>query len=505
MKPHLICYARAGYAGLFIVTAEEARAEAEIQAAATELNRPLHVWSVTEGFADTAAGTVRDCPDPLSALDLTDALEGEAVVLLRDFGAYLEDKDPVLIRKLRDLLRRAKAGGKLVLLLGTWKPLPPELDREITRLDLALPGPEELGRVLDGILDSAELTSLKADTREAVLAAAAGLTTLEAENAFALSVIESGGVSPAVVAREKAHALRQGGLLEVVDATPDLDAIGGLDALKGWLRQRRQAFTRRARDYGLPVPKGMLVLGVPGTGKSLTAKATATVFGVPLLKLDAGRLFGSLVGQSEANLRTALQTAEAIAPCVLWIDELEKAFAGSGPGSSGGSDGGTSARVFGSLLNWLQEKTAPVFVVATANDISQLPPELLRKGRWDECWFVDLPDGRERAAIWDIVIGKFGREKTDYDTVVLARASELHTGAEIEAAYVEALHRAFAEDREPGELDLGEVLTESVPLAVTMAESIERLRHWARGRARSAAASPATDCPARGPRKLALS
>ena len=184
---------------------------------------------------------------------------------------------------------------------------------------------------------------------------------------------------------------------------------------------------------------------------------------------------------------------------MLWIDELEKTFAVSG--SSGSSDGGTSARVFGRLLNWLQEKFSPVFVVATANDISQLPPELLRKGRWDECWFVDLPDAKERAAIWDIVIEKFDREKTAYDTVVLARASELHTGAEIEAAYVEALHRGFAEDREPTELDLGEVLSASVPLATTMSESIERLRHWSQGRARHATQATPT---CHGRRKLDL-
>jgi SpoVK/Ycf46/Vps4 family AAA+-type ATPase len=310
---------------------------------------------------------------------------------------------------------------------------------------------------------------------------------MEAENAFALSLIESGFIQPSLVAREKAHALKSGGLLEVIETGATLDAIGGLENLKAWLIQRGEAFTERARTYGLPVPKGMLVLGVPGTGKSLTAKATASVFGVPLLKLDAGRLFGGLVGQSEANVRSVIQTAEAISPCVLWIDEIEKGFGGVG-GSGGSTDGGTSARVFGTMLNWLQDKTAPVFVVATANDVSKLPPEMLRKGRWDELWFVDLPDTRERTAIWDLVIAKYGREVTAYDPVVLARASELHTGAEIEAAFVEALHRAFAEDREPGELDLGEVLNESVPLAVSMSEAIERLRHWAKGRARHASA-----------------
>jgi hypothetical protein len=487
MKTQLIRYARAGFAGLFLCTPEEARAEAIVKAAADELSRPLHAWSITEGLVATTSGSVRSCPDPVAALERVDALEGSSVVLLRDFAACLAENDPVVVRKLRDTLRLAKVSGKLLVILGVWKQLFPELEREITRLDLPLPDGEELGQVLDGILQSASLGELNPDTREATLAAAGGLTTLEAENAFALSVIETGSIEPSLIAREKAQALKKSGVLEVVETTESLASIGGLDALKSWLLQRREAFTKRARDYGLPVPKGMLVLGVPGTGKSLTAKATASVFGVPLLKLDAGRLFGSLVGQSEANLRAAIQTAEAIAPCVLWIDELEKAFAGSA--SSGSSDGGTSARVFGTLLNWLQEKTSPVFVVATANDISQLPPELLRKGRWDECWFVDLPDVRERAAIWDLVVTKFGREKAVYDSVSLARSSELHTGAEIEAAFVEALHHAFAQDRDPTELDLGEILATSVPLATSMSESIERLRHWSRGRARHASHS----------------
>jgi hypothetical protein len=487
MKDPLIRYARAGYSGLFCCTAEEVRAEAEVKAAAEALGRPLHAWSLTTGFVDTTSGTVRTCPDPLAALEAVEAIEGDCLVLLCDFAALLEDRDPVLVRKLRDTLRHAKATGKLLLLLGVWKPLPPELERELTRLDLALPGPDLLGELLDQLLTNADLASPPPEIREAVIRAATGLTTMEAENAFALSLIESGFIQPCLVAREKAHALKSGGLLEVIETGATLDAIGGLENLKTWLIQRGEAFTERARAYGLPVPKGMLVLGVPGTGKSLTAKATASVFGVPLLKLDAGRLFGGLVGQSEANVRSVIQTAEAISPCVLWIDEIEKGFGGAG-GSGGSTDGGTSARVFGTMLNWLQDKTAPVFVVATANDVSKLPPEMLRKGRWDELWFVDLPDTRERAAIWDLVIEKYGREVTAYDPVVLARASELHTGAEIEAAFVEALHRGFAEDREPGELDLGEVLNESVPLAVSMSESIERLRRWAKGRARHASA-----------------
>lgn len=501
MKEKIVHYARAGYAGLFLCTPEEARAEAEVKAAAEELERPLHVWSLTTGLLDTRAGSVRDCPDPVEALAAIEALPENCVVVLRDFATLLEDGDLLVTRKLRDVLTHAKSTGTLLVLLGVGRDLSPELEREITRIDFGLPGAETLSAILDGILDSAEGVTLEPQTREAVLEAAGGLTTMEAENAFALSLVETGTIDPSIVAREKAHALRNGGLLEVIDTPATLDDIGGLDALKDWLQQRREAFTKRARDYGLPVPKGMLVLGVPGTGKSLTAKATASVFGIPLLKLDTGKLFGGLVGQSEANLRSVIQTAEAISPCVLWIDEIEKGF--GGVASSGGStDGGTSARVFGTMLNWLQEKTSPVFVVATANDVSRLPPELLRKGRWDELWFVDLPNNQERASIWDIVIEKYGREKTTYDSVVLARASELHTGAEIEAAFIEVLHRGFTEDREPTELDLGEVLSESIPLATTMSEQIEQLRHWARTRARHATHA---DKPRNGRRKFDLS
>ncbi|MCB1093829.1 MAG: AAA family ATPase, partial [Verrucomicrobiae bacterium] len=206
------------------------------------------------------------------------------------------------------------------------------------------------------------------------------------------------------------------GLVEVIEAGVGLDDVGGLDLLKEWLQRRAGAFSKAARDYGLPVPKGLLIVGIPGTGKSLTAKATAGAFDLPLLRLDMGRVFGGIVGQSEANLRAVIQTAEAIAPCVLWIDEIEKGMSGSK--SSGSSDGGTSARVFGSFLSWMQEKDKPVFVVATANDVSQLPPEFIRKGRFDEMFFVDLPDALERARIWDIVIERHGRKPVDFDTVV---------------------------------------------------------------------------------------
>ena len=285
--------------------------------------------------------------------------------------------------------------------------------------------------------------------------------------------------------------MKKNGLLEIVDTQENLDSIGGLDVLKTWLLKRQSAFSAKAQEYGLPTPKGLLILGIAGTGKSLTAKATAKVFQVPLLKLDAGRIFAGLVGQSEANLRTVIQTAEAIAPCCLWIDELDKAFAGSK--SSGSTDGGTSSRVFGSFLSWMQEKQAPVFVVATANDVSQLPPELLRKGRWDELFFVDLPNQSEREAIWGIQIGKRGRDPRDFDVVQLGKATEGLTGSEIEACFVEALYQAFDGEVDPGDgpgeptdLTIAGVLTEFVPFAKLMVEQIRGLREWSKGRARMA-------------------
>ena len=343
---------------------------------------------------------------------------------------------------------------------------------------------EQLGKVLDAILESAGIGELAPETREKAIKAAKGLTTVEAENAFALSVVECGVLRPAIVAREKANEVKKGGLLEVHSSIPTLDEIGGLEQLKAWLVQRRDAFGKEAQQYGLPSPKGLLIVGIPGTGKSLTAKATASVFNRPLLKLDAGQLFGSLVGSSEANTRSVIATAEAIAPCVLWVDELEKGF--SGAKSSGVSDGGTASRVLGTFLSWLQDRAAPVFVVATANDVTQLPAELLRKGRFDELFFVDLPNHEEREAIWRIQMRKFGRTPDKYDVATLAKATEGLTGSEIEQLFIDALHEAFSRRDEPSDLSIAVVLSELVPLSKLMSEQIEALRKWAKGRARLA-------------------
>jgi AAA+ superfamily predicted ATPase len=493
----LSTYLRAGYPGIAITTAEEARAESEIAAVCQINNRQLHAWSSTEGLVDIAEGRVTSCQDPLDALQLIDGLfsrkEPQTVVLMRDLQLHLEHSDPLLTRRIKDILRVAKTNGHTLIFLGIRINLPPELDHEITRIDMELPGNSELSAVLNGIIASGEIPEPSQEIREASLQSALGLTTTEAENAFALSVVEAQGISPKVVAREKARTLKKNGLIEIVETTTSLDQVGGLDNLKTWLTRRAGAFSSSAKVYGLPAPKGLLIVGIPGTGKSLTAKATASAFGLPLLRLDMGRVFGGIVGQSEANLRAVIQTAEAIAPCVLWIDEIEKGFSGSS--SSGSTDGGTSSRVFGSFLSWMQEKEKAVFVVATANDVSKLPPEFLRKGRFDELFFVDLPDVQEREQIWNIVIARHGRKPDDFNTSELAKPSDQFTGAEIEAVFIDALHEAFAENREPSVKDIIEATTNTIPLAQLMDGQIAALRKWAKGRARPAAGKNDHDKP----------
>jgi len=381
MKTQITNYIRAGYPRLYPVSPEEQRVDAEMKQIAQDLKYSLHVWSVVDGLVDTKKHTTTAADDPLEALVAIKDMGEKTVILLRDFHLFLQDPNPILIRQLKDVLQEAKTKSKTLIIPGCRLCLPPEPEHELTVIEFALPGKEELRTVLGGIMESAGIKSMETEAREKVIDAPSGLTTIEAENAFALSVAENKNIDPAIVAREKAQAVKKDGILEIVETRESLESIGGLDVLKEWLLKRRNAFSQRAIEYGLPTPKGLLIIGIPGTGKPLTAKATARVFGVPLLELDAGRIFAGLVGQSESNLRAVIQTAEAIAPCCLWIDEVEKGF--SGTKSSNATDGGTSSRVFGSFISWMQEKKAPAFVVATANDVSQLPPEMLRKGRLD--------------------------------------------------------------------------------------------------------------------------
>lgn len=478
----ILHYIQAGYPALYLVSPEEQRIEAELKAVIQHLDKyALCFWSVVDGLVNSSTKEVVNAQDPLEVLQAVQDMKEKGVVFLRDYHLHLQDPNPILVRKLKDVLYDAKTKQKCLVIVGCRLFLPPELEREIVVVEYDLPKKPELDVVLAGILESA---NIQISDRDAILDAASGLTTMEAENAFALSYVQSKTILPKLVASEKAQAVKKNGLLEIIEPTENLNSIGGLDVLKTWLLKRKQAFAPKAQEYGLPAPKGLLILGIAGTGKSLSAKATSAVFNVPLLKLDAGKIFASLVGQSESNLRSVIQTAEAIAPCVLWIDELEKGFSGSK--SSGSTDGGTSARVFGSFISWMQEKKSAVFVVATANDVSQLPPELLRKGRWDELFFVDLPNESEREAIWKIQIQKYGRDETEFDTQQLAKITEGLTGSEIEAVFVEALYAAFEKDREPTDLTIASVLNDFVPLSRLMKEQIEGLRKWSSGRARAA-------------------
>ena len=319
---------------------------------------------------------------------------------------------------------------------------------------------------------------------ERVVEAALGLTEGEAENVFAKSVVRTKTFDIPTIIGEKKQIIRKSGILEYYEAVEDVEDVGGLEILKDWLQKRRHAFTTRAREFGLPLPKGILLIGIPGTGKSLTAKCVGSMWQMPLLRLDVGKIFSGLVGSSEENIRKVIKTAEAIAPAVLWLDELEKGF--SGTGSSNFSDGGTTSRVFGSFITWLQEKSSPVFVIATANNVHQLPPELLRKGRFDEIFFCDLPGREERKQIFGIHLRRKKRAPDSFDLERLADATPEFSGAEIETAVTAALYDAFDENADLDTERLMKSSSEIVPLAVTMREQIESMKEWAKTRARSA-------------------
>ncbi len=310
---------------------------------------------------------------------------------------------------------------------------------------------------------------------------------MEAENVFAKSLVERRKFDVDVVLSEKEQIIRKSAILEYYRASEAFADVGGLDLLKDWMDKRTVAFTEKARDYGLPAPKGILILGVQGCGKSLSAKSIASLWRLPLLRMDVGKIFGGIVGQSEENIRKAIRVAESTAPNIVWIDELEKGF--SGTQSSGISDGGTTARVFGTFLAWLQDKTAPCFVVATANDVSALPPELLRKGRFDEIFFVDLPGEPERAEIFTIHLQKRRRDPAQFDLNALAAATAGYSGAEIEQAVISAMYDAFNLGRDITTEDILKVAGQSVPLSMTMKEKIDMLRYWAGTRARPASSA----------------
>ena len=443
----------------------------------------LEVWSITEGFKTIANGSgTRDVKDPMKAIDHVIRAEGRALFVLRDFHPFL--KEPAVIRRLRDAATELRKTKKSLLVLSPVTKLPPELEKSVSAvLDWDLPNRIEIEAAARKVLPNlppATQQVIESDPTymERVVEGALGLTLVEAENVFAKSAVRTHTFDLETILEEKKQIIRKSGLLEYYEHREEFSDVGGMEILKDWLVKRRNAFSSRARDFGLPLPKGILMIGVPGTGKSLTAKAVGALWQMPLLRLDVGKIFGGLVGSSEENIRTVIKTAEAIAPAVLWIDELEKGF--SGTGSSGQTDGGTTSRVFASFITWLQEKTTPVFVIATANNVHQLPPELLRKGRFDEIFFCDLPDREDRRQILDIHLRKKKRDPSQFDLDKLLEATVDFSGAELEQAVVAALYDAFDTGNDLTTEGLLHTLKDLVPLAITMREQIESMREWAR-------------------------
>jgi SpoVK/Ycf46/Vps4 family AAA+-type ATPase len=501
---------RARFPLLYLQTPEETRALQAIVAAFGDRSvrrREVYTWTVTNGLALLGDAGSPETRNPGSALAAAAKLDLASVVVFFDLHPWLgtpnQPADPQLVRQLRDLAQQYRDGSqaRMLILVAPVLRIPTELENTVTVVDFPLPDQARLRELLAGMIEANKASkSVTVDLGEgpdAVLDALArgalGLTLSEAENAFARAMADDNRLDRndiPVVLNEKRQIIRRSGVLEVVTSTLALTDIGGLANLKAWLVKRTGAWTAEAGRYGLPAPKGALVTGVPGCGKSMTAKAMASAWSIPLIRLDIGKVFAGLVGASEENMRKALDTAEAIAPCVLWIDEIEKGFASA----SGERDSGTSARVFGSFLTWMQERTAPVFVIATANDISRLPPEFMRKGRFDEIFFIDLPTRAERVDIFRLHLRSRladGPDLGDFDVTEpllaeLADATEGFTGSEIEQAVISACFDAFDGRRHLRTDDLRHAIATTVPLSVTQAEDIAALRAWASLRAVSA-------------------
>ena len=489
---------RARYPILYIITSEEMRVQNIVVEVAKKRQKKVFEWSYNTGIvpAGTSIQSQKNrsaaTKDPLMALDQVIEQVEPAIFIFKDFHPFLTKNNFAVVRKLKEIALHLKNSFKTILLVSPTLEIPTELEKEVTVLNYPLPSRDDLNALLDKIIeDVKQFAQVKIDLddagRERLLQAALGLTLGEAENVFAKIIVKEerlSGDNVNEVFAEKQQIIRKSGLLEYYATEESFANVGGLAVLKDWMNKRAAAFTSEARAFGLPAPKGILLLGVQGCGKSLCAKAVSNQWQLPLLRFDMGRMFGSLVGSSEENVRRAIAVAESVAPAILWVDEIDKAFAGSQ--GSGATDGGTTARVFGTFLTWLSEKNAPVFVVATANDISQLPPELLRKGRLDEIFFVDLPSQAERTEIFRIHLNRRRREADKFDLEALAVAGKNFSGAEIEEAINSALYDAFYAKQEITTESILATLSQTVPLAKTMDEQINRLRSWAEGRARNA-------------------
>jgi ATP-dependent 26S proteasome regulatory subunit len=479
---------RSRYPLIYIPTREEERAEAAIVQCASEMggDRAIYTWDFVDGYQGNPTDSGFGRRNPLQALELIEKLPASAAALfvLRDYHRFLDDI--AISRKLRNLLKLLKAQPKNIIILSAQLTIPDELSNIITVLDFPLPDVAEIRSEVQRLLSATGSDLSTRDTDELVRSCQ-GLAMERIRRVLARGIAAHGTFEASdidLILEEKQQTIRQTQILEFYPASEKISDIGGLDNLKDWLLKRGGAFSERARQYGLPHPRGLLLVGIQGTGKSLTAKAIAHHWHLPLLRLDVGRLFGGLVGESESRTRQMIQLAEALAPCILWIDEIDKAFSGF----DGRGDSGTASRVFGTFITWLAEKTSPVFVVATANNIQLLPPEMLRRGRFDEIFFVGLPSQEERESIFNVHIGRLRPHNLPaYDLKRLAYETPDFSGAEIEQALIEAMHIGFSQNRDFTNEDILEAVSQIIPLARTAQPQIEALQDWAAaGKARLA-------------------
>ena len=479
---------RSRYPLIYIPTREEERAEGAIAACAEDIggNRAVYTWDYVDGYQGNPTDNGFGRRNPLQALELIEKIPASApaIFVLRDFHRFLDDI--AISRKLRNLLKLLKSQPKNIIILSAELTIPGELSNIITVLEFPLPDANEIRTEVERLL-CATGSTLSASDIDEVIRSCQGLALERIRRVLARGIAAHGSFEPGdidLILEEKQQTIRQTQILEFYPASEKISDIGGLDNLKDWLIKRGGAFSERARQYGLPHPRGLMLVGIQGTGKSLSAKAIAHHWHLPLLRLDVGRLFGGLVGESESRTRQMIQLAEALAPCILWIDEIDKAFAGF----DSRGDSGTTSRVFGTFITWLAEKASPVFVVATANNIQALPPEMLRRGRFDEIFFVGLPSQEEREAIFSVHLSRLRPHNlSSYDLSRLAYETPDFSGAEIEQSIIEAMHIGFSQNRDFTSDDVLEAGSQIIPLARTAQQQIEALQDWAAaGRARLA-------------------
>jgi hypothetical protein len=444
-----------------------------------------------------SGNTIYNTREPVQALANMEAMTVEAVFILKDFHRHMDD--PIVVRRLRDVGQKFSANRRTVVITSPEITVPAELATLVEYFDLPLPDRDRLREIIHETftrLSTNHTLKLQLDAAgvDAVSANLRGLTEEEAERAVSQALVTRYALCTETITdvlEAKKQLLRHSGMLEFVEASNNMASLGGLENLKHWLQQRCGAWEDSAREFGLEPPRGMIVLGVQGCGKSLCAQALAGEWKLPLVKFDTSAVYDKFIGETEKRIRKVFQVAEGLAPCVLWIDELEKVFAGSGPDSAS-ADAGVSSRLLASFLSWMQDRKSPVFVAATCNNVTVLPPELIRKGRFDELFFVDLPNQSERKQILAIQLTKRKRNPTEFDLEKVASAAKGYSGAEINAAVQSALYAAYSEKKPLSTQLLIDALAQTVPLSTTRAEEIAALREWARTRAVPASARDAS-------------